>query len=179
MNETQAQPNMAIPERINPASLDDYLEVMTRAVFQAGLRWSLIEGKWPAFKTAFADFDTQKVAAFTEQDIERVSMDEGIIRSRKKVEGTVRNAQTLLELEQEHNTFTNYLRSFKTYDELSADFKKRFAFMAEMNVYYFLFRVQEPVPPFDEWIETIPGEHPRMREMVEQAAQQDRVREAG
>ena len=36
-----------------------------------------------------------------------------------------------------------------------------------MNVYYFLFRVGEPVPPFKSWIKTIKGDHPRMKEMIE------------
>jgi hypothetical protein len=39
-----------------------------------------------------------------------------------------------------------------------------------MNVWYFLYRVGEPVPDFDAWIQTIPGDHPRMREMVTQDA---------
>jgi len=51
---------MATPERINAKSLDDYLAVITRAVFQAGLRWALIDAKWPAFQNAFANFDTKK-----------------------------------------------------------------------------------------------------------------------
>lgn len=46
-------------------------------------------------------------------------------------------------------------------------------------VYYFLFRVRESVPDFDTWIETIPGNHPRMREMVEHAEEQDRRSQAG
>lgn len=41
--------------------------------------------------------------------------------------------------------------------------------MGDMNVWYFLFRVHEPVPQFEHWVKTIPGEHPRMQEMVEQA----------
>lgn len=170
---------MAIPERINATSLDDYLEVMTKAVFQAGLRWSLIDSKWPAFKRAFANFDTHKVAAFTDEDVARLSEDEGIIRSPKKIEGTVHNARTMIELEKEFNGFRNYLRSFASYEALSADVKKRFAFMGELSVYYFLFRVRETVPPFDKWIATIPGNHPRMREMIEHAAAQDRSRQAG
>jgi 3-methyladenine DNA glycosylase Tag len=164
---------MAIPERINAESLDDYLEIMTKAIFQAGLRWSLLDAKWPAFQKAFENFDTRVVASFTEKDIEELSNNADIIRSPKKIEGTIKNARVLMELEKEYGSFKKYLRSFSSYNELSADIKKRFAFMGEMNVYYLLFRVREPVPPFDEWIHTIPGEHPRMREMVELAQKQD------
>ncbi len=164
---------MATPERINAKSLDDYLAVITRAVFQAGLRWALIDAKWPAFQNAFANFDTKKVSSFTEADIRRLASDETIIRSEKKIRGTVQNAQMLLALDREFGGFKIYLTSFESYDALSLDIGKRFAFLGEMSIYYVLFWVREPVPPFDEWIETIPGNHPRMREMIELAANQD------
>jgi 3-methyladenine DNA glycosylase Tag len=168
---------MPIPERIKPTSLGDYLEVMTKAVFQAGLRWSLIDSKWENFRTAFANFDCATVAAFTPKDIERLSQDEGIIRSAKKIEGTAKNARLMIELEKEFGSMHDYFASFTSYEELSSDIRKRFAFMGEMSVYYFLFRVGEEklLPDFDSWIVTIPGNHPRMREMVEHAAQQDAV----
>lgn len=162
---------MAIPSQIDSPSLSDYLEVMTKAVFQAGLRWALIDAKWDNFRKAFAEFDVRKVAAFTDEDIDRISEDPGIIRSRKKVEGTVKNAQMILALDKQYNGFANYLRSKNSYEELSADMKKRFKFFGELNVYYFLFRVKEPVPPFSEWEKTIEGDHPRMREMINAAAE--------
>jgi 3-methyladenine DNA glycosylase Tag len=166
---------MAIPERIRNPSLNDYLEVMTKAVFQAGLRWALLDSKWPNFRRVFYDFDVHRVAAFKDKDIDSAASDEGIIRSLKKVQGTVKNARILLELEQQHGSIHNYFKSFDTYDALANDIRKRFAFMGEMSVYYFLFRVGEQalLPPFDSWITTIPGQHPRMREMVEHAAAQD------
>ena len=86
-----------------------------------------------------------------------------------KIRATVHNAQTLLELDTAHGGFEKYLQSFPTYAALSADIKRRFKFMGEMNVWYFLFRVREPVPKFEKWVTTIPGEHPRMKEMVERA----------
>lgn len=158
---------MAIPEVIKPTAPGDYLEVMTKAVFQAGIRWSTIEEKWDAFRLLFENFDAEKVSKFTQSDIDRLSTDERILRSPKKISATVENAKTILKLDQEHGGFSNYLRSFKSYEQLAKDLKKRFKFMGEMNAYYFLFRVGEPVPDFDEWVSTIPGDHPRMKEMVE------------
>jgi hypothetical protein len=38
--------------------------------------------------------------------------------------------------------------------------------VGELSAYYFLFRVGERVPPFEEWEQTVPGDHPRMREMI-------------
>jgi 3-methyladenine DNA glycosylase Tag len=157
---------MAIPRQVENAQLSDFLEVMTKAVFQAGMRWSLIESKWENFRHAFANFDVGTVAGFTDADIERLSEDPGIIRSRKKIEGTVENARTILALDAEYRGLRNYLHSKGSYDQLSTDMKRRFKFFGELNVYYFLFRVKEPVPPFEEWVKTIEGDHPRMREMV-------------
>lgn len=159
---------MAIPERIEPQGLSDYLEIMTRAVFQAGVSWALVENKWDAFRRAFADFQVAKVARFKDADIERLSHDQSILRSKKKIAATVQNARIMLELEKQHGSFKNYLKSFGSYDELSADMRKRFKFVGELSVYYLLFRVGEPVPRFETWVETVPGDHPRLKEMVEQ-----------
>jgi 3-methyladenine DNA glycosylase Tag len=167
---------MQPPERIESPGLADYLEVMSKAVFQAGIRWATIDDKWPAFKKVFRDFDPKTVAAFTTKDVARLSQDESILRSPKKIEATVKNAQMILELDKKHKGFRNYLRSFDDYQSLSRDLKKRFNFMGELNAYYFLFRVNEPVPPFEEWVETIPGDHPRMKEMIEHARMQDKAR---
>jgi 3-methyladenine DNA glycosylase Tag len=161
---------LAIPEQIDAIDLADYLEVMTKAVFQAGLNWKMIENKWPAFRKAFADFDVVKVAKFRQEDIERLTNDQSILRSANKIAATVKNAQVLIELDREFDGFAQYLRSKSSYEELRKDLRKRFKYMGDLNVYYFLFRVKEPVPPFEEWVKTIPGDHPRMREMVQLAA---------
>ena len=66
--------------------------------FQAGLSWITILKKREAFQRAFKGFDPQKVARFTERDVERLLRDDGIIRSRLKIEGAVKNAQAWLEI---------------------------------------------------------------------------------
>ncbi len=170
--EKQVKPtaDQDIPRKIVPSKLADYLEVMTIAAFQAGVSWAMVRNKWPNFRKAFADFDPVVVSKFSQKDIDRMMQDTGILRSEKKIRGTIENARIILEMDAKHGSFQNYLRSFKTYEQLSSDIQKRFKYVGEMSVYYFLFRVSEQVPPFDPWILTIEGEHPRMREMVERAA---------
>ena len=158
-----------IPDVIIPKSLNDYFEVMTRAVFQAGVTWAQIAKNWNAYRRAFEDFDVRRVAAFDSLDIDRAFEEPGILRMRRKIDATVKNAQALLELERHFGTFHDYVASFDSYSKIVKDVKKRFAFMGDMNVWYLLFRVGEPVPPFESWIKTIAGDHPRMREMVENA----------
>jgi hypothetical protein len=158
-----------IPGQIENATLSDYLEVMSRAVFQAGLSWASIGQHWAAYRDAFDGFDPRKVAQYTEGDVDRLMHADGVLHSERKIRATIANAQMIVELDREHNGFVRYLRSFSDYAALSKDIRKRFKFMGEMNVWYFLFRVREPVPRFEDWVATIPGEHPRMKEMVEKA----------
>ena len=158
-----------IPPVVAPERLGDYLAVMTRAVFQTGLSWRQIALHWGAYVRAFEGFDCERVAAYGEFEVERVLETPGVLRSPRKIAATVKNARTLLELDRIDGGFATYLRSFPTYAALAKDIKRRFAFMGEMNAWYFLFRVGEPVPAFDTWVTTIPGDHPRMREMVDQA----------
>lgn len=151
---------------LDPQSSSDYFAVMTRAVFQAGVSWAQIAKHWTAYRRAFLDFDIAKVAAFTEADIERVLDEPGVLRMRRKVDATVKNANGLLDINREFGNFHAYVASFAEYPNLSKDMKKRFSFMGEMNVWYLLFRTREPVPHFEQWVTTISGDHPRMREMV-------------
>ncbi len=156
-----------IPDQVLEPQLGDYLEVMSKAVFQAGLSWAAIAKNWDAYLEAFERFDPQRVAAYSEFDVDRLMETAGVLHSRKKLQATIHNARTLLELDREHGGFGNYLGAFETYDEFAKDFRKRFKFMGEMNVWYFLFRVGRPVPKFEHWVTTIQGDHPRMKEMVE------------
>jgi len=158
-----------IPGQVESPALNDYLEVITRAVFQAGLSWASIAQRWESFREAFESFDVAKVAAYTEGDVDRLLHSPGILHSARKIRATVHNAQVLLELDKTHGGFEKYLQSFPSYAALSADIKRRFKFMGEMNVWYFLFRVRQPVPTFEKWVTTIPGDHPRMKEMVDRA----------
>src|SRR5260370_31620276 len=64
-------------------------EMLMLEGFQAGLSWLTILRKRDAFRKAFRDFDPVKVARFTEKDIERLLANEGIIRSRAKIEATI------------------------------------------------------------------------------------------
>lgn len=167
-----------IPDVIDPASPADYFEVMTRAVFQAGVSWKQIAAQWDAYRVGFANFDPAVVASYDDLDVERVLGTPGILRMPKKVRATIANAKTLCEVKREHGGIRAYLRSFDSYESLAKDLKKRFALMGDMNVWYFLFRTNEPVPRFEVWVKTIRGEHPRMREMVDRAREQGRSPES-
>jgi DNA-3-methyladenine glycosylase I len=68
-------------------------ETLMLEAFQAGLSWSIILRKRPAFRRAFRDFDPERVARFREADVLRLLGDPGIVRSRAKIEATVGGAR--------------------------------------------------------------------------------------
>ncbi len=144
-------PEQRAPKQIRPQSLDDYFEVMTKAVFQAGISWRVVESKWPGIRDALRNFDVRAVAALDEPDLDALTRDARVIRNRRKLEAIVTNAVRMLELEAEHGTFRDYLRSHGGFDATVRDLKKQFKFLGEMGCYYFLYVVGEKVPPHDEW----------------------------
>lgn len=158
-----------IPSVIQAPSMADYLGVIARAVFQAGVSWAQIAKHWNAYRSAFVDFDVATVAAYDDDAIERVLATPGVLRMRRKVVATIANARALLNVEREYGSFDRYVARFAGYTELATDMKRRFSFIGDMSVWYVLFRTGNAVPPFESWVQTIPGEHPRMREMVERA----------
>jgi DNA-3-methyladenine glycosylase I len=73
-------------------------ERMSLEAFQSGLSWLIILRKRENFRSAFAGFDIDKVAGFTEADVQRLLEDTGIVRNRAKIEATIANARAAAEL---------------------------------------------------------------------------------
>jgi len=73
-------------------------ERLSLEAFQSGLSWLIVLRKREAFRAAFADFDPDAVAAFTDADVERLLADPGIVRNGAKVRATIRNAQATIAL---------------------------------------------------------------------------------
>jgi DNA-3-methyladenine glycosylase I len=143
---------MEAPKQITATSPGDYLEVMTKAVFQAGISWRVIAAKWDGFREAFHGFDAEKVASLTPKDVDRLADDTRIVRNRSKIEATVENAETILALEKEFGSFKKYLRAHGDFDATAKDLRTRFKWLGDSGAYYFLHVVKEPVPPHEEWM---------------------------
>lgn len=77
--------------------------------FQAGLSWITILRKREAFRKAFKGFDPKKVARFTEADIARLLQDEGIVRSRAKIQATIAGARIYLEMQAGGEDFATWV----------------------------------------------------------------------
>jgi hypothetical protein len=138
-------------KRIKPRSLADYLEEMSKSVFQAGISWKVVEAKWPGIKDVLHRFDPQALSELTISEIDLLVQDKRIIRNRRKIEAIVGNAQKLLELDKQYGGFRNYLRSFNSFEELTKVLRKQFKFLGELGSYHFLWVVGEKVPSWEEW----------------------------
>ncbi len=160
-------PPERIPRVVDNPALSDHLAIITQAMFQAGLSWAFIDARWERYVAEFDGFDAAKVAAYDELAVVRLMQATGIVHSRAKIEGTIRNARALLEIERDFGSIRRYQTSFASYDALRRDTQKRFAHLGDMNTYYWLFRTGAPVPDVETWMKTQAADHPRIREMVQ------------
>lgn len=141
------------PEKIIPKSLNDYLEIMSKSVFQSGMSWKVIESKWPETRKAFHGFDIQKVADLHEKDIDDLTKDTRVVRNYRKLAAIVSNARKMRELDKEYGSFQKYLRSHGSFDETLTAIRKDFKFMGPTGIYVFLYVVGEDVIPHEQFEE--------------------------
>src|SRR5439155_1493642 len=81
-----------------------------------GISGRVVEAKWPGTREALHGFDPERLADLTPDDVDRLAEDSRLIRNRRKIEATVANAQTMLDLDREYKGFKRYLGSFADYD---------------------------------------------------------------
>jgi DNA-3-methyladenine glycosylase I len=87
-------------------------EMLTLEGAQAGLSWLTVLRKRDGYRAAFARFDPQKVARFSDADVARLMADSAIIRNRLKIASTITNAQAVLEVQNRYGSLDRYLWSF-------------------------------------------------------------------
>lgn len=131
-------------------------EFIMLEVMQCGLNWDLIINKREIFRKCFDNFDYDKIAKYTEKDIERILNTEGMIKSRRKIEAVLHNAKCFIKIREEFGSFCDYFWSYsdnKTIlydkhdegyipasnglsDKISKDMKKRgFKFIGTVTIY--------------------------------------------
>ncbi len=142
---------MEPPVQITPTKLADYLEVLTKAVFESGMSWRIIENKWPGFQEAFHAFDPERIANLSPDEIDALTSDTRIVRNRRKIESTIHNANKMLELDAADGGFKGFLGGNGDFWSLSKAMKKEFKHVGDFGCFYFLYVVGEPVPEHHEF----------------------------
>ncbi|MFC3559800.1 DNA-3-methyladenine glycosylase I [Pedobacter jamesrossensis] len=109
---------------------DELLGRLIMEINQAGLSWETILKKEVSFRKAYSNFNIKEIAAYTEEDRNRLLNDAGIIRNKLKVNAAIENAKTILALQKEFGSFENWLDFHhpKTKEEWVKLFKKTFKF---------------------------------------------------
>lgn len=131
-------------------------EFLMMEVMQCGLNWTMMLKKRETFRKCFCHFDFQKIASFDEAKIQEIMETPGMIRSRRKIEAVIHNADKFMEILEEYGSFEKYLQGFageKTLiypghpegaipskndlsDIISRDLKRRgFKYMGSITVY--------------------------------------------
>ncbi len=131
-------------------------EFLMMEVMQCGLSWDIVIKKREIFLACFDGFDFNKIAAYTEQDIERIMATDGMIKSRRKIEAVIHNAGCFQKIRAAFGTFDKYLWNWSNgqtivydkhgdgeipvsnglSDRISADLKRRgFKFLGTVTVY--------------------------------------------
>ena len=131
-------------------------EFLVLESFQAGLSWITILKKREHFREAFDQFDYKKIAQYTDDKVEELMQNAGIVRNRLKILATINNAKRFQEIQNEFGSFSTYIWSFvggkpivnsyqsiqevpattEISDALSKDLKKRgFKFLGSTVVY--------------------------------------------
>ena len=131
-------------------------EFLMMEVMQCGLNWNMMLQKREIFHACFTAFDYEAVARYEERDIERILNTPGMIRSRRKIEAVIHNAQRFMEIRKEFLSFSRYIWGFtggkiclyeghdkgklparnKLSDRISGDLKRRgFKYLGSITVY--------------------------------------------
>lgn len=128
-------------------------EMLVLECFQAGLSWECVLNKRDAFREAFDSFDLEKICAYNEEKLEALRNNPGIIRNRLKIQAAVTNARVFREIQQECDSFADYLwhwtdgkavfeigrTSSELSDSISKDLKKRsMKFVGTTVIYAYL-----------------------------------------
>lgn len=135
---------------IAPNSDDELFERMSLQIFQAGLNWRMILSKRHKFLLSFDRFTIAKVAEYDDQKLQELLNDAGILRNRRKIEAVIHNARVIQEIQNEYNTFRDYLDSLPNrLKPLQLEFRKRFKFMGPEISRMFIFNIGKISPPHE------------------------------
>jgi DNA-3-methyladenine glycosylase I len=136
-----------------------HFEFLTLQIFQAGLNWTLILKKRENFRNAFDHFDYTTIVNYSEEKVQELLQNEGIIRNELKIRSTITNAEKFIKIQKEFGSFDSYIWDFVNdspihngwkelseipsntplSENISKDFKKKgFKFIGSTIMYSFL-----------------------------------------
>jgi len=83
---------------------DQFFEQISRIIFIAGFRYSVVNQKWPAIRKAFSNFSINKVAKYRKRDVARLMKNKNIIKNRPKIQAIIDNAEICKDIQEGHDS---------------------------------------------------------------------------
>ncbi|MHA2398677.1 MAG: DNA-3-methyladenine glycosylase I [Promethearchaeota archaeon] len=142
------------PPRKKPKEDKGYFEILSKAVFNAGFSYRVVDGKWEGIKEVFEDFEPENVSKWTVDQVSKAMNSPKVIRNSRKINAIVSNAKEFLKLCKEYGSFENYLKSFRDapYEERQKILSKKFKWLGPTGAHFFLWSVAEEAPPCEQVI---------------------------
>jgi len=133
-------PEVSAPEALRAVADDRYLSLMSRRIFRAGIRHSVVDERWPAFEEVFRGFELRRVRTMNDEEIEALMNDRRLIRHWGKIKSVRSNAAAMQEIAGQHGSFGAYLAEWPGSDivGLWGALAKRFQQMGGNSGPYFL-----------------------------------------
>lgn len=133
---------------------DRYLSVMSRRIFRAGLKHSMVDARWPAFEEAFAGFDVEQVADMDDAAVRQLLKDDRLIRHAKKLFAVRDNAVAMRALAAEQGGFGSWLAQWPEDDivGLWRDLQRRFSQMGGQSGPAFLRMAGKDTFLLTDWV---------------------------
>lgn len=98
---------------------DRYLSTMTQRIFRAGMTHAVVDKRWPAFEKAFWHFDPEKMLLLSDEHFEKLMLNDKLIRHLAKMRSIPKNAQFVLDIRQEYNSFGEFIAHWPSNDIVS------------------------------------------------------------
>lgn len=108
--------NILSREELQAVPDECFLAEMTKAVFKAGFVWKVVDHKWPAFETAFWQFDIKHCASMNHYDLDNLLKNDGIIKNLQKIDAVPKNAAMILKVAEDHGSFAGFIADWPDND---------------------------------------------------------------
>jgi 3-methyladenine DNA glycosylase Tag len=133
-------PAVSTAEALRAVADDRYLSLMSRRIFRAGLKHSLVDDRWPAFEEVFRGFEPRRVQAMNDEEMEALMNDRWLIRHWGKLKSVRSNAAAMQAIAEQQGGFGAYLADWPGADSVGlwGDLAKRFQQMGGNSGPYFL-----------------------------------------
>lgn len=130
-----------------------YLEAASRIIFMGGLNRQVVDRKWPGFREVFDDFDPQAVAEMSDDDVERLTEDDRVIKYGAKLKAVRNNAREMRGLAEEHGSFRSWVEDLfqeEGVEGASKELADRFAYISEEGARNWLYSTGHDVGPVSD-----------------------------